>query len=240
MKSIASLLLIFITCFSYAQTEKVTIQGTVTDYEGKPIDSANVLILDESFRQPLYQTVSDANGKYNLEVEKGNYYGMAVVNMNHYGKSRLEYWAWNVPAQHDLEINPRYDKMEVYALNAFRPQGAHPSYIIYFRPMSLTKALEKRKSGDQDAKIAPELDKSEVEVEINDEKVEIYSLQKVKEYAETKDGDADFMYAYLVQTSLPGKFSDKHQKFRVVLKDKETGDKGEAIYFLNKINYIDN
>lgn len=231
------LLMLMIPVFSTAQNEKVTSNGTVRDFGGNPIDSANVLILDESFRQPLYQAVSDENGHYSLDVEKGSYYGMAVVNMNHYGKSRLEYWAWNVPAKEDIQINPRYDKMEVYALNAFRPQGAYPSYFIYFRPMSLSKSKEKKQSGNKTMKISPDLEKSEINVEINGEKVEIFSVQKVREYVETRKGHADYMYGYLLQTALPGQMKAKYQKFRVALKDEETGDKGEAIYFLNEPHY---
>ncbi len=222
---------------TFAQTEKVKIHGTVSDYEGQPIDSANVILPDKSFREPLHQTVSDENGNYSVEVSKGNYYGMAVVNMNHYGKTHLEYWAWNIPAQNDVEINPRYHKMEVYALNAFRPQGAYPSYYIYFRPMSLSKAQEQEKKGGSPADIAPDLEKSEINVEINGENVEIFSVQKVKEYNEDKNGNTYYMSGYLLQTALPERFFDDAQRFRVVLKDRETGDKGEAIYFLFKNHY---
>jgi len=231
MRKLALLILCLIPLYTIAQTGKVKIFGTVKDYKGRPIDSANVLLLNESFN-PTHQTISDDDGKYSIEVSKGNYFGMAVVNMKHYGKTRLEYWAWNIPVDGDIEINPRYQKMEVYALNAFRPQGAYPSYIIYFRPMSLTKSQE-----NQVEDIAPDLEKSEIDVEINGENVEIYSVQKVKEYNEDKDGNADYMSGYLLQTALPKQFHDDAQRFRVVLKDRETGDKGEAIYFLFDNNY---
>jgi hypothetical protein len=225
----------FVSLFSSAQNEKVKIQGTVTDYEGNPIDSANVILLDPSFRKPIAQGISDENGHYKLEVPKGNYYGMAVVNMNHYGKTRLEYWAWNIPAQKDMEINPKYHKLEVYALNAFRPQGAYPSYIVYFRPMSLSKSKE-NPNGD----LAPDLEKSEIDVEINGENVEIYSIQKVKEYNKNRDGEVDYMTGYMLQIALPENFRDDAQHFRVVLKDEETGDKGEATYYLMNNNYVKN
>jgi len=215
-----------------AQNEKVEIQGTVKNYSQKPIDSANVLLFNSSFK-PIYQTVTDSKGRYSLNVPKGNYYGMAVVNMNHYGKSKLEYWAWNVPASENIQINPRYHKMEVYALNAFRPQGAHPSYIIYFRPMSLTKSQNSstNQGAEQISDIAPDLKKSEMSIIINGEEVDILSVQKVKEYNEDKKGKPSYMYSYLVQTSLPSKIRDDYQKFKVILDDEETGDKGEATYF---------
>ena len=235
MKKIILFVLMVCPLLIFGQTDKVKIYGTVSDYEGNPIDSANVMLLDQSF-QPLHQSVSDENGNYSMEVPKGNYYAMAVLNRNHYGKTRLEYWAWSVPAQEDIQINPRYHKMEVYALNAFRPQGAHPSYMIYFRPMSLTKSLNS--SGNKkDMDVTPDLEKSEIKVEINDENVDIYTIQKVKEYVEKKSGESDFVYGYIIQTSLPENFEDNYQRFRVVVKDKETGDKGEATYYLFNKNY---
>jgi hypothetical protein len=235
MKKLLLLLFVIIPLLGVSQTKTMKIHGTVKDYKGGTIDKANVMLFNRSF-QPIHQAISDENGQYNLEVPKGNYYGMAVINRNHYGKTKLEYWAWNIPAKENIQINPHYDKMEVYALNAFRPQGAHPSYIIYFRPMSLTKALESRKKSEK-IDLAPHLEKSEINVEINKENVDIYSVQRVKEYVENKDGTPSSMSSYMIQTSLPEKFRDDYQVFRVVIKDNETGDKGEATYYLHNKHY---
>lgn len=238
MKKIILLFLLVVPFTMNAQNEKVNIQGTVKDYSKEPIDSANVLLFNPDF-QPIYQTVTNSDGHYSLDVPKGNYYGMAVVNMNHYGKSKLEYWAWNIPAHENLQIDPRYHKMEVYALNAFRPQGAHPSYIIYFRPMSLTKSQNRstNQKEEQISNIAPELKKSEMNIIINGEKVSILSIQKVKEYNEDKEEKPVYMYSYLVQTTLPSKIRDDYQIFKVILDDNETGDKGEAMYFKQSQQY---
>ncbi len=59
-----------------------------------------------------------------------------------YAVKNLEYWAWNVLAYHDVEIDARIDGLEVYAINAWMPQGATPSMQIYFRPMSLRRVKE--------------------------------------------------------------------------------------------------
>jgi len=56
-----------------------------------------------------------------------------------YAVENLEYWAWNIMAYQDLEINPCIDGLEVYAVNAWIPQGGMPSVQIYFRPMSLKR-----------------------------------------------------------------------------------------------------
>jgi len=70
-------------------------------------------------------------------VERRNVY--SHVLLTNYKKENLEYWAWNIPAYSDLEINTRIDGLEVYAMNAWVPQGAVPSFQIYFRPMSLKR-----------------------------------------------------------------------------------------------------
>jgi hypothetical protein len=219
--------------------EKVTISGTVEDYRGQAIDSAHVMLLSQGF-QPVSRTMSDANGHYSMKVDRGNYYGMAVVNMNHYKKSRLEFWAWNIPAHEDIQIDARYDRMEVYALNAFRPQGGFPSYILYFRPMSLTKVKNAGEKPGPDGMLdmAPDLDSSEINVEINREKVKILSIQKVREFVEKDKGESTYMWGYLVQVELPGKKAKDYRTFRVEIHDRETGDRGEAIYYDRKNDYI--
>lgn len=68
---------------------------------------------------------------------------MALTAVKGYQVQSLEYWAWNAPADTDLEINPRFDRLEVYAINAWRLQGAYPSYQIYFRPLGLSSVAKK-------------------------------------------------------------------------------------------------
>ena len=241
MKKVIFVLLILIPALAMSQNrDSVEIYGKVSDYAGQPVDSADVILLSKGF-QPVSHTVSDRAGKYSMLVPTGDYYAMAVVNMNHYKKSRLEYWAWNVPAREDIRIDARYDKMEVYALNAFRPQGAHPSYFLYFRPMSLTMvhgSMEELEKGEM-PDIAPALDTSEITVEINRQKVEILSMQKVREYVGSSKGEDQTMNAYLIQVSLPDSTGGDYEHFRVFLNDRETGDRGEAVLY-KKINpYID-
>lgn len=37
---------------------------------------------------------------------------------------KLEFWAWNVIADHDITLNIRYDKLELYGTTAFLEYGA--------------------------------------------------------------------------------------------------------------------
>ena len=114
----------------------IKIFGKVTDFSGNPIENAEIDINDKHF-ETIYQTFSGEDGKYSFSVNEGTYIAMFVCK--NYKKENLEYWAWNIPAYSDLEINTRIDGLEVYAMNAWVPQGAVPSFQIYFRPMSLKR-----------------------------------------------------------------------------------------------------
>jgi hypothetical protein len=123
MKKIFALILsIFITCTLSAQ-EKATLSGRVTDFEGNPIDSVSVRLKNKQFEN-VYETLSDINGRFSLQVEKGNYYCLYAIKLSDYRKTKLEYWTWNVPIFEDIEINPQYNNMEIYGINVFEPQVA--------------------------------------------------------------------------------------------------------------------
>jgi hypothetical protein len=47
-----------------------------------------------------------------MPVETGMY--IALTAVKDYSVKDLEYWAWNVPAFGELEINPRFDRLEVW------------------------------------------------------------------------------------------------------------------------------
>jgi hypothetical protein len=120
-------------------TVLIRIYGKVTDFNGNPMERVEIVVLSREFKA-IYQTFSDADGKYSLDISRGNY--IALWACKDYAIKNLEYWAWNIPAYQDLEINPRINGLEVYAINAWIPQGGLPSMQIYFRPMSLERAKE--------------------------------------------------------------------------------------------------
>jgi len=227
----------------------VTISGTVTDFNSKPIDSVTVCVKDKSFKD-LFTTISDKDGKYSLKVTKGRYTCLYAINLKHYGKSKLEYWAWNIPAFNDLEINPQYDRMEVYALNVFEPQvEPYDTYMLYFRPMSLTKALGlqsgdyNKKKFEQDAgarhdtiNIAPKnITPEELTVRINDQNVKVVQVHKIIELAKGIN-----MYGYMIQV-LKNKDEVKPtdiDKVTVILHSNETNETGRADCFYEKVKYL--
>jgi len=214
--------------------QKVRVYGRVTDFEGLPIEGASVLMKDKRFYN-VAETTSDSDGRYSFNVPKGHH--LALLAVKDYQVRFLEYWAWSVPAFRDLEINPRIDRLEVYAINAWRPQGAYPSYQIYFRPMSLTAVkdqVEKAGSLEEFNKlpilnIAPELSKKDIRVVIDGEEVALLETNKIRESA----GPGQYMYGYLIQVELPKKKTECDYSFiTITLTDPENGDKGEGSLFL--------
>jgi hypothetical protein len=249
MKEKGSFMVIFLICLATAawpivsqdsgMTEKVIISGRVTDFEGQPIESASVFLKDDRFND-VATAISDKAGLYSMNAPKGRY--MALAAVKDYQIKYLEYWAWNVLAIHDLEINPRFDRLEVYAINAWRPQGAYPSFQIYFRPMSLSKATAViTEAGGMDKlnglpviDIAPKLDKKDIEVAIDGQPVEILEVNRVREAS----GRNQYMYGYLIQVALPGKKKDDaYSVITITLSDPETGEKGEGcLFFTARVN----
>jgi hypothetical protein len=213
---------------------KVTISGRVTNFDGQPIGGAQIMLKDDGFHD-VATAASEKDGHYSLQAPKGRY--MALAAVKDYQTKNLEYWAWNVPADRDLEINPRFHRIEVYAINAWRPQGAYPSYQIYFRPMSLTKVIKKvMEAGGMDKlqelpviDIAPELETKDIKVSINDRSVAVLAVSRVREAA----GPQQFMFGYLIQVALPEETSEtEYSVITITLTDPATGDMGEGSLFI--------
>ncbi len=217
------------------QEDKARISGRVTDFDNNPVAGATVELKNSRF-ETVAGTTSGPDGSYSLTAPKGRY--MALAAVKDYQTKSLEYWAWSVPAEGDLEINPRFDRLEVYALNAWRPQGGYPSYQIYFRPMSLTRTIKKvTEAGGMEGlgklpliDISPVLAAGDITVTIDGEAVGILKINRVLEAA----GPAQDLFGYLIQTEFPKqKAGAGYRVIRVTITDRETGEKGEACLFLD-------
>lgn len=219
------------TMFAFGQTDSVTISGKVTDFNGQSIEGALIMIKGDDFGQFIDTTFSDKTGHYSLLVKKGKYSALAAVRMEDYNKTKLEFWAYEIPAYQNLNIDIRYDRLEIYGVNIFQVQGAYPGYTIYFRPMSLTRFA----TADMSSKIidiAPPSDMIDIKVNINGESVNVNSIQRVEEFSGKQK-----LYALLIQTDLGKPTDAEYNKFQIIVEDKENGDKGEAIYFKEKVKY---
>ncbi|MDR1348038.1 MAG: carboxypeptidase-like regulatory domain-containing protein, partial [Prevotellaceae bacterium] len=139
---------IFLCDICYSQNT-ITVSGRVTDFDGNAIDSSIVEISHADFSS-AYETYTDKDGYYSINnVKKGKYMAIYAMRPKEYPRAntvpddemRLEFWAWNVIADTDLIINPRYHRLELYGTNVFKVEGGYNGVMIYVRPMSLGKLL---------------------------------------------------------------------------------------------------
>jgi hypothetical protein len=234
MRMITCLLLLLVLSVgatAQAIQHPMIISGYVRDFEGRPIDSASVLLQDRSFN-PVAQVVTDTTGHYSIKAEKQEYYALVAIRMSDYAKSRLEYWAWKIPPADTLSINPRYHRLEVYGMNAFAVQGSGSrSVFIYFRPMSLTRQRRWQSlldtAGRQMNLICSSLTAKDIAVTIDGHTSNILDLSEVKE--KTKTG---FMRGYFVQCALPNTQPlGLPARIVVTVADPENHDMGEGTLF---------
>ncbi len=245
IKIVLLLSILFSSILVYAQdeTDYVTISGRVTDYDGNPLDSVSVFWQNEKF-DVVQEDITDKVGYYTSRIKKGKYYAMGALNMSKYivtgstlpeDELRLEFWSWNFIADRDTSFNMQYHRLEVYGVNVFRIQGATPGYTIYCRPMSLSRVLKDRENPPKQMRMAPDPDNLKVKVTINGDEVPLRMKQEVLEYFDTDESSN----AYLLFVDLPKKKNTlPYDIFRIQMEDLENGDKGEAVYFLEKQKYI--
>ncbi|SUB89649.1 Uncharacterised protein [Porphyromonas macacae] len=247
MKRILLLLLVFVLGGKlFAQDDnKIVISGQVTDFEGNPIDSCAVILMQKKFN-PAKMTFSDKTGHYKLqEVEKGRYIALLAIRLNEHPLSkrmfgvepltaenlRLEFWAWNVVADRDLTINPRYDRLELYGFRVFEVIGGSPFLMAYVRPMSMGKFLE---TGDIED-ISPLKDDIQFQLFADKEPLAVRSIQTIEEYT-GKDGKSQT--AFIIQFDRPEKVTGDRCIFRIEATHKAFGgEKGENLFFHEWINY---
>ncbi|WP_029904614.1 carboxypeptidase-like regulatory domain-containing protein [Prevotella sp. 10(H)] len=242
-KIILTLLFSYLIGYINAQ-ETITISGRVTDFDGNPIDSSIVKLNYPDF-STAYETYTDKDGYYTLKgVKKGKYTSLFAMRFKEYPRSngvpekdmRLEFWGWNIIADRDLTINPRYHKLETYGTTVFQEFGGSSGLFVYFRPMSVTKYisyskevyLNKAEAERQvDISIAPE--NLDVKVFADEEPLKINSIKRVDVFMGKGISE---IAGYVLQVDNPTKKTDKpYIIFRVEAENKEYNEKGESIYF---------
>lgn len=235
------------------ERETFMISGKATDFNGQPIDSVIIRLKNRAFEN-IYETLTDENGNYAIKVNKGVYYCLFAIKLSEYRVNRLEYWAWNVPVYKNMTINPQYDRIEIYGMNAFEPQVTpQKTYMLYFRPMSLSKTLRVASEQEVDSEdfqnakqaeklldnsnmlinISPErISADELTIEINGIKSEISGINRITEYAR-----GFTMYGYCVQVLKPENnrnLKSAYDLISVTLHSKETGETGKGETFIKK------
>lgn len=85
-------------------SETIKIHGRVKDFHNQSMSGAIVRVLNDHF-EVIAQTYTNDDGQFEIILNKGLYY--ALYACKDYGVQYLEYWAWNIPAYQDIEINPK-------------------------------------------------------------------------------------------------------------------------------------
>ncbi|OWA37682.1 hypothetical protein B9G55_06445 [Saccharibacillus sp. O16] len=214
------------------QTETIRLFGRITDFENQPLPGAWVCLRNEKF-EDLYEGQTDEHGCYELHVQPGLYYTLFACK--DYKVNYLEYWAWNLPLFADYELNARTDGLEVYSLSAFPVKRMTRQLMLYFRPMSLKRALaweQETSLGSQDPSsiidVGPKLDMADIEVYANGVGCTVHEVNRVVEYG----GAGNRIYAYLIHVSLPDSVDlYTYNRIDVELLDRETLERGEGTLF---------
>jgi len=200
----------------------VKLFGTVSNAKGVPLEAVDVQLMDRKF-EALYQTKTDETGSFELVVPKGVY--PFLFACKDYGIKNLEYWSQDIPMDQDLQLNAVIDKLEIYGLHCFVVRGAAPGFSLYFRPMSLERALNKEED------ICPNIAPETVQVWINQKPVTITSWNEVREHV---GPEGKHVKAFLIQVNRPeGVVLTPGQWLHVSveIKDKETTAMGQASRF---------
>jgi hypothetical protein len=236
-------------CAEKSHPNTITISGQATEFDGKPIDRCMVVVLYSNFTT-AYKTYTDKDGFYAIpNVKKGKYIAIYAIREEEYPRQlkvaendmRLEFWAWNVVADKDLTINPRYHRLELYGTTVFKGNGGFPVMMIYTRPMSLGRMLaygqdmykDKSKSEKEHTDISVEPADIEFKVWADGAPLAIRSVQAVEEYM-----GGGRMMAYLLYVDQPTETPEKYCVFRVEAYNRAYGgEKGENIYFYEMNDY---
>jgi len=229
IKKIIVFFFVLLVVTSCKNHEYVTISGEATDFNNKPLENVAVELKNSSFKT-IDSAITDKRGMYSFKAKKDYYFALTAVNKQDYRKTNLEFWAWNIPADTNLNINIQYDKLEVYGVNVFLIQGAFPAYSIYLRPMSLTRVGENLQSQKFD-KMAPIIDSVDLNISLDGKKLKIYSKQIVHEYARNQS-----MIGYFIQAEYQ-KPKDKHSPLEIVLFDRERKEYGAAKFYFPLSQY---
>jgi len=173
------------------------IYGHMTDFNGKPLRSF-ISIKPDAF-EDVSAVWSDDDGYYEISLPERTYNNF-YVNDGNYKSTTLEAWSWHMIVDEDICLDYKIGTGEVYNLSVWPNNGGFNSLLLSFRPMVLgdrSHAKSKLTINDKEFNlnnIAPDLDIKDLNITINGQKAEIYSLQK---YYET--GKDLAMPAYLIQ-----------------------------------------
>jgi len=134
-------ILVGLFLISFGVQATITIEGVVTDVNGKTVSQCDVFFNSEKWiTDESVHVQCDESGRYTANIEPGLYNSIYICDEEKYGKTALEFWGWNLNLIESQTINASFDTIEVFSLSAWASNGGSNSVFASFRPMSLNKA----------------------------------------------------------------------------------------------------
>jgi len=245
MKTILTIFLLFAVNTTLAEpSRKITITGQVTDKRGTPVKKCDVFFNKMSWiTEDSVHVQCDSKGNYHAEIEAGDYNSVYVCDEELYGKTKLEYWAWNLSLQASQTLNAQFDTMEVYSLSTWASNGGSDSLFASFRPMSLAKAKAPsyREILHNNKRImlfdiTPKINDSSIKGVIDEQPIELidysWTYEKVASCGDLPDGmtapNGCYMPMIIAQFKKPKLTAGKHT-LTINLSDAESDDFGQGV-----------
>lgn len=229
---------------AFSAQGKITVSGVVTDKEGQPVTKCDVFFNQKAWiDDDSVHVTCNAKGEYSAQIEPGLYNSVYVCDEDLYGKSKLEFWGWNLNIQHSQTLDAQFDTMEVYSLATWASNGGSNSIFASFRPMNLWKAkspvYKMVSHNDKQVAvmdIAPALNADVIKGYIDDNPLELidysWALEKVQSCGNTPEGidtaNGCYMPMVIAQFKKP-KLTAAQHTMKVDIWDSKTGDFGQGI-----------
>ena len=220
--------------------EQHRLYGKVMSFEGRPVQ-AYVVINSSKFRGVGFAK-TNADGYFEIMLPERRYQQIFICDGN-YGRSRLEFYGWNLYLDEDTELKARFDKIEIFRMAV----GVTPerTVIVDFVPMDIFHTVQ-RINQDLKQKVAvdyssskyyPKLSIGDIEVFINDSKAELWTLHERKYSLADYGLENKKRPAYTLEAKIPPQIRVGKHTLKVLI-HKEIDEKGrtmeewgESIYF---------
>lgn len=245
MRTLLTITLLFAVSAVLAEpTQKITITGQVTDKNGVPVKQCDVFFNATSWiNEDSVHVQCDSNGNYHAEIQAGEYNSVYVCDEELYGKTKLEYWAWNLNLQESQILNAQFDRMEVYSLSTWASNGGSNSLFASFRPMSLQMAkaptyrqIQHNNRSIMLFDITPNIEYSSIKGIIDEQPIELidysWAYEKVASCGHLPEGKSApngcYMPMIVAQFKKP-KLTAGNHTLTINLSDAESGDFGQGV-----------
>jgi hypothetical protein len=96
--------LMILFLFSASAKDTVRLFGKITDTNAMPADSVSVILMDKKLDN-LYESLTDKDGYFSMNVMKGTYLCLYAIRLKDGGKAKMDCWAWDVTLFKDRNID---------------------------------------------------------------------------------------------------------------------------------------